>query len=308
MMLAARRRGRVRVGGVGLAYAVYGEGVPLLLIEGLGYAAWMWFKQVPAFAERYQVVVFDNRGVGDSDKPDEPYTIPGMADDAAGLLDQLGLGPAHVLGVSMGGMIAQELALRRPELVRGLVLACTTLGGAAQVPMSLATMQAITSLRQDVPPEEALLLAMQYAVSPTYFRRAQDELRRIVAWRLEKPTPRHAWIRQWNAGAAHDAADRAGLIQAPTLVLAGDEDLIVPLENARLLAARLPNARLEVFPGGGHLFFVEQAEAFNRAVLTFLDEVSMAGDGRPAQDSGQRRPTAHADLPEAPDEPGRWSR
>ena len=280
--IRADRRGRVRVGAIELGYAVYGRGAPLLLIEGLGYASCMWFKQLPALASRYQVVVFDNRGVGDSDKPDEPYSIAQMADEAAGVLEGLGIGPAHVLGVSMGGMIAQELALRRPELVRGLVLACTTLGGRAAVPMAPETMRSMFALRQDLPTHEALLLAMKFAVSPAYFRDAQDELRQIVAWRLEQPTPRHAWMRQWEAGAAHDAAERAHKITAPTLILSGDEDLIVPVENAHLLAERIPNARLEIFPGG-HLFFVEQADAFNSAVLRFLDELPTR-----SQESGAR--------------------
>lgn len=278
---APRQRGHVRIGDVRLAYALYGDGAPLLLIEGLGYGSWMWFKQVPAFADRYRVVVFDNRGVGDSDKPDEPCSTAQMADEAAGLLDRLGLGSAHILGVSLGGMIAQELALRRPDLVRGLILACTTLGGQAAVPMSPVTMQALLSLRHDLPPDEALLQAMETAVSGAYFEQARDELRRIVAWRLERPTPRHAWLRQWGAGAAHDTARRAEGIRAPTLVLAGDEDRIVPIENARLLAARVPGAHLEVFPGGGHLFFIEQADRFNQAVLRFLAQVTDPGCTRP---------------------------
>ena len=187
-----RRRGHVHLGGLKLACAVYGEGTPLLLVEGLGYATWMWFKQLPALAERYQVVVFDNRGVGGSDKPDEPYSIAGMADEARGVLDGLGLGPAHVLGVSMGGMIAQELALRHPSMVRGLVLACTTLGGAAATPMSPQTMRSIRSLRWELGIHEALLLSMQSAVSRDYFRHNRPELERIVDWCLANPTPPYA--------------------------------------------------------------------------------------------------------------------
>lgn len=273
------RRGHISVGSVRLAYAVYGAGEPLLLIEGLGYASWMWFKQLPALAERYQVVVFDNRGVGDSDKPDVPYSIRGMAVDAAGVLEGLGLGPAHVLGASMGGMIAQELALGRPELVRSLILACTTLGGSAATPMSPWTVRAMLSLRRDLPLEQALLQAMEVAVGHDYWRGAQDELRQIVAWRLESPTPRHAWMRQWDAGAAHDAAWRVGGIRVPTLVLAGDEDRIVPIQNARAIATRIPNAGLGIFSGGGHLFFIEQADRFNDAVLRFLDGLSPSADG-----------------------------
>ena len=276
MRLFPRRRGQIRVGPPRLAYSIYGDGPPLLLIEGLGFASWMWFKQLPAFAERYQVVTFDNRGVGDSDKPNEPYSIAQMADEAAAVLEQLDLGPAHILGVSMGGMVAQELALQRPELVRGLVLACTTLGGRAATPMSLSTMSSMLAVRQDLPPEEALLLNMKYLVSEAYFERAQDELRHIVTWRLANPTPREAWRRQWMAGAAHDAAGRASQIRAPTLVLHGDEDRVVPAENASATVERISNARLQVFQGGGHLFFIEQAARFNRAVLRFLDKLSAA--------------------------------
>ena len=126
--MTADQSGIVPVNGINMYYETHGEGEPLLLIEGLGYSSWMWYKQIPELSKEYRVIVYDNRGVGRSAKPDSEYTIELMADDAASLLTALGVESAHVLGVSMGGYIAQELALRHPEKVRSLILAGTNRG------------------------------------------------------------------------------------------------------------------------------------------------------------------------------------
>ena len=125
---------QVLVNGVKLYYEIHGTGEPLLLIEGLGYASWSWFRQIEVLSDSYGVVCFDNRGVGKSDKPDIPYSIELMADDVARLLESLSIEKAHILGVSMGGYIAQKLAINYPQKVKSLVLGCTSFGGSQSIP------------------------------------------------------------------------------------------------------------------------------------------------------------------------------
>lgn len=265
---------KVHVNDIQLYYEEYGVGEPLLLIEGLGYASWMWYRQVPDFSRHHRVIIFDNRGAGDSDKPDVPYTIDMMAEDAAGLLRALGIRRAHILGVSMGGYIAQAFASRYPDLTQTLTLVCTSFGGPRAVPMPQATLEAMTKVA-GLTPEEVILRGMSVAFAPEFFSAHQAEVRKIVGWRMQKPTPRYAWQHQFNAVAQADLEERTGGIQAPTLILAGDADRVIPAENSRLLAETIPGSRLVSFPGGGHLFFIEHDARFNREVLAFLREHPM---------------------------------
>lgn len=287
------RSGAVKVNGIDIYYEIHGSGEPLLMIEGLGYSAWMWYKQIPAFSERYQVIVFDNRGAGNTDKPDTEYSIEIMADDASGLLRTLGIGRAHVLGVSLGGFIAQELALRHPDLVKSLVLVSTNSGeenplrrnsrpwngflklwgflpgmyemsGKAGVP---------SGIEYGLTKEERIRYGLSLAFTPEYFKEHPDEIERIVRWRLDNPQPGYAWTRQMMAGIKFDSTARAGDINAPSIVINGTEDRIVTPESAFVLAERIPDSRFVPIEGSGHLLFIERSEEFNEIVLGFLDEV-----------------------------------
>lgn len=259
------------VGGLEMYYELHGSGEPLVLVEGLGYSRWMWFKQVPAFSRHFLTVVFDNRGVGRTSKPDHPYTIRMMADDLAGLLGELGLRGAHVLGVSMGGFIAQELAINYPEMVKGLVLACTSFGGSRSLPMPEETLRAITEV-EGLSREEVIRRGLATGLTASYLERKREEFERMVTWRLEEPVPRYAWLRQFEACQAFDASGRVGAIRAPTLVITGDQDRVIPAGNSRLLAEAIPGARLATVKEAGHLFFIERAAEFNRLVKDFLEE------------------------------------
>jgi 3-oxoadipate enol-lactonase len=251
---------------VKIAWESRGDGPPLLLIHGLGYARWGWAPVTDRLAERFRVLLFDNRGIGESEVPPGPYTAAAMADDALQVLDEAGVGRAHVVGTSLGGMVAQELALARSERVDRLVLACTTPGGAGAFPLPQRTL-ALIAEAPSLAPEIALRRFVENALADD----APEELvGRIYAHRLASPPDPAGWQAQAAAGASFDALDRIGDIGAPTLILHGTADGVVDSRNAALLAERIPDAQVELFEGRGHLFFWEDPEAFVAAVERFL--------------------------------------
>ena len=243
-----------------IAWERHGSGEPLLLIQGLGYARWGWEPVVEPLARSFEVLVFDNRGIGESDAPPGPYTAAELAGDAVQVLDEAGIERAHVVGTSLGGMIAQELALTHPERVARLVLACTTPGGPRAHPMPQPTvdlMLARASLREFT--ENALAPADR-----------PDLVERILVHRERAAQGFEAWSAQAAAGAGFDASERLGGLAAPTLVQHGDGDLVVDPRNAELLVELIPDARLSVYEGGGHLFFWQEPERFVRELEEFL--------------------------------------
>ena len=247
-----------------IKWAQYGDGEPLLLIQGLGYARWSWDPVVPGLAERYRVLSFDNRGIGESDKPDGPYTARQMAGDALQVLDEAGIDRAHVLGASLGGMIAQELAVAAPKRVHKLVLCCTTPGGAETVPMPDVTVQLFADAAE-LAPEVALRRFVENALGANPPAGLVDELYRR---RVENPPDQAGWLAQAAAGMTFAGVDSE--IAATTLILTGTADNVVDQRNADVLARRIPDARVERFPGAGHLFFWEQPADFVKVVREFL--------------------------------------
>ncbi len=241
-----------------------GEGPPLLLIQGLGYGRWGWDPIVPGLAVRHRVVSFDNRGIGGSDKPEGPYTASQMAGDALQVLDEAGIERAHVLGASLGGMIAQELAVAAPERIDRLVLGCTTPGGPNAVPMPEVTMRLFAEV-QSLAPEVALRRFIENALGEEPPTELVDEL---FARRVANPPDQAGWEAQAAAGMGFQGVGED--ITAPTLILAGTADNVVDYRNAELLAARIPGARVELFEGSGHLFFWEQPHECVRIIDGFL--------------------------------------
>jgi 3-oxoadipate enol-lactonase len=251
---------------VRIAWERRGEGQPLVLVHGLGYARWGWEPVADALAERFRVVLLDNRGIGESEAPAGPYTAAEMADDVVRVLEEAGIERAHVVGTSLGGMIAQELALRTKRVER-LVLVCTTPGGPSAAPMPKATAQLIAEAASMEP-----LVALRRFVENALAPRAPEELvERILAHRLRTAQPLTAWAAQAAAGMSFDAWDRLPELRAPTLVLHGTEDVVVDPANATLLVERIQDARLEWFPGCGHLLFWEEPERFVTLVGEFLE-------------------------------------
>ena len=245
----------------------HGDGHPLLLLTGLGYAIWSWQRQLPDWSQRYRCIAVENRGTGRSPKPPGPYSIEEMADDAAEALEGR---RAHVAGFSMGGYIAQTLAVRHPELVERLVLVSTATGGPDVVktpPETTAAWQA----NADRTPQEFARATMPLSFRPGWTEEHPDDFERLLADRLEHPTPPECWRAQYDA--CLDWAARVTpveQIEAPTLVVHGDADRIVAYENGVELARRIPGSRFERFDGGGHLLFLESPERFNPLVTEFL--------------------------------------
>jgi pimeloyl-ACP methyl ester carboxylesterase len=252
-------------GPVKLAYEVRGSGAPLLLIQGLGYGRWGWEPVVDPLAEDFRVAFYDNRGIGESDIPPGPYTARQLAGDAVAVLDAAAMERADVVGTSLGGMVAQELAIAFPERVKRLVLACTTPGGRSSHPMPQQTVD-LMQTAPSLPPETALRRFVENALSPGA---AEELVERIVALRLANPFDPAGWQAQAAAGATFDAFDRLASIHAPTLVVTGDQDVVVDPRNSELLAAGIPQARLERV-SGGHLFFWEDPDRFVSLVKEFL--------------------------------------
>jgi pimeloyl-ACP methyl ester carboxylesterase len=253
--------------GTRLFWREEGSGSPLLLIQGFGYASDMWYRIVPALAERHRVLAFDNRGVGKSDAPPGPYSIAMMADDALAVLDSAGADRAHVFGISMGGMIAQELALRNPGRVRSLVLGCTHCGGSKVFAAEPAAIEALLA-RVSMPPEQGARHMIPFVYDETTPR---DRIEQDVAVRM-RGYPAAASSEAQAAGIFSWAGtyERLSSLAMPTLVLHGETDRLVPAENARILAGAIPGAKLVVLPRASHVFWTDQPEATMEVLRDFL--------------------------------------
>jgi 3-oxoadipate enol-lactonase len=245
----------------------HGSGPVVLLLEGLGQASWVWRSQVDVFADDFRTIVFDTRGTGHSPVPEEPYDVHDLAADVAEIL---GGRPAHVVGFSMGGYVALTLALAEPQLVRSLVLAGTGAGGPDRVPRPAYVREGFEAALR-LPADEARRAVLPYTFSPGWSDAHPSRVEEIIAAGSEHPTP----LVTIEAHIAlcyryYDEAIAVEDIDAPALVIHGEADLIVPVENGRALARRLPNARYVELPGRGHNLMLEDPEGFNSLVLDFL--------------------------------------
>ncbi len=249
---------------------VTGEGAPLLLIQGLGYATWGWERQTPALSRRLRVIAFDNRGAGRSDKPDEQYSIEVLADDALAVIEQLGSRPAHVLGFSMGGYVALTLAQRHPSAVTSLILVATTCGGPDSDGLPETTARAWAEARELAPPEFARR-TMPLSFAPGWADAHPAEFDHFLSARLTHPTPAFAWRRQFEACEQFlERGIEAEAISQRALLVHGTSDRVLPYANAELLARRLPDAELLRLDGAGHLALLERSEEINAAILEFV--------------------------------------
>jgi pimeloyl-ACP methyl ester carboxylesterase len=260
---------RISVNGLQLYYEIEGDGEPVVLIPGFAAGRWIWFKQTGDLSRHFRVITFDPRGVSASDKPEGSQTIGLLADDVAHLLQRIGIESAHVVGASFGGFVAQEFALKYPSMTRKLVLCCTSFGGPNHVAPAPETLLALASTK-GLDSEERMRANLLLAFSPEYVRTRVADVEEVVALRAANDVPEHIYLSQWQAAMSFNAESRVEHINRPTLVLSGDKDVIVPVQNSRNLATKIPGAQLSICEGGSHTFFIEQAGEFNSAVSEFL--------------------------------------
>ncbi|MBF6600727.1 MAG: alpha/beta fold hydrolase [Dehalococcoidia bacterium] len=265
-----------QINGIDIYYEEHGDAdaAPVLMIMGFTGNGAAWAPQVPALAAQYHLIVFDNRGAGRTSQPEGPYSMQQMASDAAGVLDAAGVASAHIIGASMGGMIAQEFALQYPERVRTLVLACTTPGGPHSPDYERMHAEAGTLLdatEVNMSPER-MRETMELLFTPEFIANPGPGFLQFAGSSVQYPASLTGMKAQMQAILAHDTYDRLPRISAPTLVVAGDADPLVSPDNSRILAARIPGARLRLLPGQRHGFTAEKPEETNAILLEFLSQ------------------------------------
>jgi 3-oxoadipate enol-lactonase len=257
---------KARNGAVELAWESHGSGEPLLMIHGLGYARWGWEPLVPLLADHFTVVTFDNRGIGESSVPPGPYTAETMSGDALAVLTAAGFDSAYVAGSSLGGMIAQELAIRSPEQVAKLVLLSTTPGASLGHPMPAVTVELLANAAT-MDPEEALRRFVENALGPDPDRSVIERILHHRTSNLQDPV---GWAAQAAAGTTYDGGDRLAAIKCPTLAISGTADHVIDYRNSEVLADLIPDARLHLVEAGGHLVFWEHPEEVAEQMIAFL--------------------------------------
>ncbi len=256
--------------GANIYWEEHGSGPPVLLIMGLSFTLDMWYRILPHIAHSYRTIVFDNRGIGRSDVPPGPYSIRMLAADAIAVLDAAGVSAAHVVGASMGGMIAQEMALTFPERVLSLALGCTSYSGLfSKWPRFRQGPSSIAWFRSDRLARERSFRRMLYAKeTPEALIEEDIQIRIACNWTFKGVMSQLSGILLWNS------YRRLPRIKVPTLVMHGDQDNLLPPKNGKIVASRIPGARFKLLPNAGHMLTTDQPEATLRHLLRFLQEVS----------------------------------
>ena len=263
---------RARVNDISLFYEIHGEAhaETLLLINGVGQWRAAWWRNVGPLAEHFRVVIFDNRGIGDSDKPDVPYSLDMMAEDTLGLLDALEIEHAHVLGHSLGGGIALFMAKKQPERLSSMILAATLYWGPKVTMPSERAMQALQDRSGD--PLELVRRGIRIAAADGFEERDPEGFQKLVELRFQSQQTPEQYLRQSSAGLAYFQHDHIADFTPtmPVLLLVGAEDEVAPPANSEAIAAAWPGAKLAIIPGAGHLFNIEKPAESHRAILDFL--------------------------------------
>ena len=262
---------KVKVKDIEIAYSIEGSGDPLILIGGFTMVKEAWRLQVEALAKEFKVVTFDNRGVGETTVPEEPFTIADMAADTVGLMDALDIDSAHIFGVSMGGLIAQVLALDYPDRVKKVALGCTSHGGRHAVQPKKEVMETLAKASDpSIGKEEAIRMRIPIIFSDRFTKEEPEKLEEYVQSSIQYwPTPKGA-EGQMGALSIFNVKRRLGEIRCRVLAITGSEDRMMPPENAKLLAEGIEGAELYMVDGAGHSFFMEKPEEVNQALIDFF--------------------------------------
>lgn len=263
---------KIHANGIELYFEIHGTGQPLVLISGLGNTRWQWHRMVPLLAEHFQVITFDNRGVGQSDKPPGPYTAQMLAADTLGLLDGLGIEKAIIMGHSMGGFIAQAIALDSLEHLDKLILCSTNFGGPRHVPVTPEAMKVLTDISSD--PLTRFKNGLSVSTAPGWAEINPEMIQKWIEWRAANPIEPAAYQSQLAIGLsllpeAASFENRLSRISVPTLILFGAHDKVVPPENAALLAEKIALSKVVILPDAGHFFPIEIPDTAARAVIDF---------------------------------------
>jgi pimeloyl-ACP methyl ester carboxylesterase len=269
-------------GAVKLHWESFGEGPAVLLVAGQGMTVDGWWSTIPVLAESFRVIAFDNRDTGRSSRSLFPYSVAHMADDAVAVLDAAGEQRAHVYGISLGSLVAQEVGLRHPGRVEALVLGASSAGGfAALKPSPSSPAQTFLIRAGAMGPEEAAWAAVPYTYAEKTRRSHAERIATDIAHRVSSPPEPIAYLHQATAVATHDAYERLNQIAAPTLVVHGEQDVFIPPANALVLAERIPGAQRRLWPDAGHMYPVDEPRADQEIARFLLDHTA----ARPARDA-----------------------
>jgi pimeloyl-ACP methyl ester carboxylesterase len=260
---------KAKLDNINLAYKIHGNGQPIVIITGFASAQNTLFRLARAFTKHYQVITFDNRGVGGSDKPAGPYSIRMMAKDTVGLIDHLGINRVHLLGGSMGGMVAQQIAIDHPQKVEKLILFSTSTDGRWLLDLAKTIVPSWNRSRSNL--ASADLRKLIGAIASRSFNRTFNRLVFVTLAKLQMRLGTLTGLAgQLEAMMTYDVLDRLHLIQAPTLVLTGNQDRLIPPQSSEILASRIKGAKLVIIGGGSHVVAGEMEGRFEKEVLGFL--------------------------------------
>ncbi len=254
-----------------IAYQIVGTGVPLILIGGYSLTKESWLPLISQLADHFQVITFDNRGIGETESNKKEFSIADMATDAVTLMDGLGIDKAHVFGISMGGLIAQNICLDYPERVLKTVLGCTTHGGREAIPGDRAAMKSLADAADPaIARADSLEASLPFFFSKSFRENNSTEVDDFIKQSLTMNTPKEGLKGQMGALSVYNSKPRLAEIDLQVLILTGDEDVLIPAENSQLLQAAIPAAELTIVKGAGHLFYLEQPEFVGSNLVKFL--------------------------------------
>ena len=256
---------KVLINGTGIYYEEYGTGEPLILIQGFAGGANAWFRQVTVFSKKFKVITFDARGLDNSDVSNIPYTVPVMVNDVLGIMDYLKIEKANILGTSLGGLVAQAFAVTCPERLDKLVLVSTFPG--TDILKTSPGLKSVQDIRADMDVGKTMGYFISIAFNKRFYRGTINFLSL-----LRRKWAYNNYFKQMESIGDYNMVERLHLVRAPTLVITGSDDKIVPPANSELLVKNIPGARLIIVKGGSHAFFLEMSGRFNTEVLHFLGE------------------------------------